>query len=158
MRKGKIKKEKNKKVKKARKAQISLEYIIVLSFLILVVSAGIALSYLYLGRTKTQIAINTINEIGNKIVSEAELIYFLGEPARTTISVYFPKNINAVIFKPSEKEIIFNVTTTKGMKVQLVYSSKVPINGTITKPEGRKTLLIKAEKTATGLIVKVEER
>jgi len=47
---------------------------------------------------------------------------------------------------------------TKGMKVQLVYSSKVPINGTITKPEGKKTLLIKAEKTAVGLIVKVEEK
>ena len=155
MKKGKIKK---KKARKTRKAQISLEYIIVLSFLILVVSAGIALSYLYLGRTKTQIAINTINEIGNKIVSEAELIYFLGEPARTTITVYFPKNIDAIIFKPSEKEIIFNVTTTKGMKVQLVYSSKVPINGTITKPEGKKTLLIKAEKTPIGLIVKVEEK
>ena len=134
-------------IKRQKKSQISLEYVIVLGFLITIIGVTAVVGYVYLNRAKVQMMLNQVDSAGNKIAHTAESIYFLGEPAKTTLEVYFPRGIEDISFYPESKEIIFTMSAEKGEVIKFIYVTKVPVNGSIRGSPGKKHIVIEAKET-----------
>jgi len=110
------------------KAQVSMEYLVIVGFVAVIVIPMIIIFYTYAGRTQDQIISNQVQKIGLKIDDSAEAVYYLGEPSRTKVRAYFPKNINSVTI--GNNEIVFSVNTKQGID-QIVLYSTVPVSGSI---------------------------
>jgi hypothetical protein len=115
------------------RAQVSVEYMILVGFL-LVITIPLILVYnsQYKG-TNEQIISNQAYQLGQKIVDTAESIYYLGQPSKTTLKIYIPNQIQNISI--GSNEIVFNVMVSGGID-QVVKVSSVPINGTIQSSSG----------------------
>ncbi|MBI2452012.1 hypothetical protein HYV50_02955 [Candidatus Pacearchaeota archaeon] len=120
-----------------KRGQISVEYLIVISFVTFVALSILGIALFYSAEIKDSIKFSQLEQFAKKITSSAERIYYSGEPSRTTISAYLPEGVQAVTIQ--NKDIIFNVSTSSGTSV-IAYSSNVPIQGTITPTPGVKKI------------------
>ena len=124
-----------------KEGQISAEYLIVVGFIIFILIGILVTSLFYSNLISNNIKISQVGNFANKIISSAEKVFYSGEPSLATITVYLPSGVQGISI--SGKEIVLNVSTTNGIN-RISYSSKVPINGVITKTEGVKKIKIVA--------------
>ncbi|MBI5881393.1 hypothetical protein HZB90_04645 [archaeon] len=117
----------------SNKAQISMEYLVIVGFVAVLVIPMIIIFYTYAGRTEDQIVSNQLQKIGLKIGDSAEAMYYLGDPSRTRMRAYFPKNIDNVTI--GNNEIVFIVRTKQGLDHIVIYSS-VPVSGSLDSHAG----------------------
>ena len=121
-------------MKITKKAQVSMEYMILVGFL-LVVTIPLILVYntQYRG-TNQQIIANQADQLGQKIIDTAESIYYLGQPSKTTIKLYMPQQLEGITI--TSNEITFRIFAQRGGIDEVVKLSSVPINGTISNSPG----------------------
>ena len=117
----------------SRKAQVSMEYLVIVGFVAVIVIPMILIFYTYADRAEDEIISNQVLKIGLKMSDAAEAMYYLGEPSRTRISAYFPKNIENISI--GNNEILFIVHTKEGADHIVVYTP-VPIDGTVDTHAG----------------------
>lgn len=94
-----------------RKAQASLEYIIIfgIGFFFVLILGGLLL--FYMNSAKNTLDENQIDEIGNQIVDTIEKVYYLGPGNKFTIKANFPTGIeNLSITNVSINRSNFNGT------------------------------------------------
>lgn len=115
------------------KAQISMEYLIIVGFVAVIVIPMIIIFYTYAGRTEDQIVSNQMQKIGLKVGDSAESVYYLGEPSRTRVRAYFPKNIDSATI--GNNELVFIVRTKQGLDHIVIYST-VPVSGSLDTHSG----------------------
>lgn len=115
------------------KAQVSMEYLVIVGFVIVIVLPMILIFYTYADRTEDEIISNQIQKIGLKVGDAAEAMYYLGEPSRTRIRAYFPKNIYNVSI--GNNEILFLAHTKEGIDHIVIYSP-VPVAGSLDAHSG----------------------
>ena len=126
-----------------RKAQSGVEYLMIIGFVSLAVTAILAAAYFYVGVSKDKIRINQIEVLANKIISSSESVFYAGEPSQTTIIIYMPSGIGKI--ELSEYNLIIEASSSSG-KMSRAFPSKVSLGQGIINPgEGTKKLLIKAE-------------
>ncbi|HII71552.1 TPA: hypothetical protein HA265_02245 [Candidatus Woesearchaeota archaeon] len=97
--------------------------------------------YTYADRTEDEIVSNQIQKIGYKVGDAAESMYYLGEPSRTKIRIYLPKNILNITV--GNNELVFNVRTKDGLDQVVVYTP-VPIQGTLDPHSGYHNINIRS--------------
>jgi hypothetical protein len=124
-----------------KKSQVSIEYLIIIGFVSVVLVLILAVAFFYSGGIKDRIKITQVNNFANKIISTAESIYYYGEPSKTTISVYLPEGVENI--EISGDELIISTRVSSGLE-KTSFSSKVPIDGTITTVSGIKRIVIYA--------------
>ena len=127
---------------KNRKAQISIEYMVVVGFTTLVLASLIAIAYFYSSETKIEVATNQIDRAARKIIDNSLSVYYAGAPAKTTIDVTFPEGVSEITI--SQQELIF-VLRMRGTDADLAYSSRVNLSGSISKSAGLKHISIEAK-------------
>lgn len=110
-----------------------MEYLVIVGFVAVLVIPMIIIFYTYAGRTEDQIVSNQLQKIGLKIGDSAEAMYYLGDPSRTRMRAYFPKNIDTVTI--GNNEIVFIVRTKQGLDHIVIYSS-VPVSGSLDTHSG----------------------
>ena len=110
-----------------------MEYLVIVGFVAVLVIPMILIFYTYADRTEDEIISNQIQKIGLKIGDSAEAMYYLGEPSRTKIRSYFPKNIHNVTI--GNNEITFIINTKEGLDHIVVYIT-VPIEGELDYHSG----------------------
>ncbi|MBW2966938.1 hypothetical protein KY362_00470, partial [Candidatus Woesearchaeota archaeon] len=71
----------------------------------------------------------------------AEAMYYLGEPSRTKIRAFFPKNINSITV--GNNEITFIVHTKEGEDHVVIYST-VPVQGSLDAHSGYHNINIRS--------------
>ena len=127
-----------------KKGQISVEYLIVVSFVTFIVLTILGISLFYSAQIQDSIKFNQLERFAKKIISSAESTFYSGEPSRTTINSYLPEGVTDI--RIIENSLIFNVSSAGGTSV-IAYSSTVPIEieGTISTSSGLKKILITAE-------------
>jgi len=125
-----------------KKAQISMEYLIVVGFITFVIIGVLALAVIYSGNIKDRIRINQATGFANKIISSAEKVFYSGAPSKVTISAYLPDNVDEI--QIIEDSIIITVQTGSGY-AKTSFSSNVPISGTIDSSSGLKKFEVKAD-------------
>jgi hypothetical protein len=125
-----------------KKGQISTEYLIVVGFIILAISALLSVALFYTGGITDRIKLDQVNNYANKIIGSAEEVYYSGTPSRATTSVYLPNGVRNITFF-DEHTIVVNVSTTSGENI-ISYKSNVPLNGSLSNAEGVKKIKLVA--------------
>ncbi len=111
------------------RGQISLEYLIVVGFVVFVVIVLLGLAIFYTTTARDSMSSNQLNNFANKLLNSAETVYFAGEPSKLTITAYLPEGISS--FEILENSLVFNRSTSSGKNV-IVYPSKVPLDSLST--------------------------
>lgn len=140
-----------------KKGQISVEYLIIVGFVVTIVIAILGIALFYTSGVRDQIKSNQLDAFASKVTSNAEVVFYRGEPSRTTITAYLPEGVDHVWINKEpgldDYSIVFNFTSYGGYNL-VAYSSNVPINitGEISPNEGVKRLLIVAKIDAVYII------
>lgn len=132
----------------SKKSQISIEYIIIVGFVTFVLIGILGFAYFYSGNIKDRIKIIQLNNFGNKIISTAESVFYYGNPSKATISVYLPEGVTEIDI--SENSLFIASYTSTGLQ-KSSFSSKVPIEGSISASSGIKKIEVIAEESRVSI-------
>ena len=115
------------------KAQVSVEYLVILgvSFLILIPF------FLYGNQSmvaaRDNLRVSMVKNAVEKIGQSADWVYSQGSPAKVTVMVYIPEQVEAVSIH--NHEINFRVRTTAGV-TDVFYITKGNVSGNIPNSQG----------------------
>lgn len=126
----------------AVKAQVGVEYMIIVGFVTVAIISILGFAYFYSNQIKDQIKANQLESFATQLINSAESVFFSGEPSKTTISLYLPEGVESIVIAPDS--IVITTQTSSGKNIQ-AFRSKVPISGTITSTGGIKKLSIEAQ-------------
>lgn len=120
-----------------------MEYLIIVGFMLAITIPMIIISYDSSSDTRDTININQARKVAKKIVDNAEAVYYLGEPSRTTLDVYFPTNIDSILI--TNKEVNLRVIIKGGRFVDVSENTAINLTGSINESFGRKTILVESK-------------
>ena len=103
----------------------------------------IIIYYDYTATSNDEIISRQIYQVAQKIVDEAETVYYLGEPSQTKIKVHIPNQIVAASIE-QEKEVVFKMRTKTGIS-DIVQVSSVNITGNLPITQGIHYITIQAQ-------------
>jgi hypothetical protein len=127
----------------SKRSQISMEYIVILGFVMFALVGVLGLAFFYSGTIKDSIRLNQVSNFANKITSTSESVFYYGNPSKATISVYLPDGVENI--EISGNDLIISTQTSSGLEKR-AFSSNVPLElGSISLSFGIKKLEIKAE-------------
>jgi hypothetical protein len=139
------------------KAQVSVEYLMVLGSLLFMALPAGYLFYHYSDSTQDQLSYAQLEVFADTLVNTAARVYYMGEPSRLTIEGHLPDNIDRINFTTDwangGSQIIFYSTSKSGKKYEYIYKSKINLNGSYFPTDsesGVKKVTLEAYKKADG--------
>lgn len=130
------------------KGQISIEYIIIVGFVLVIINIFILAFFQYSESSEKEIDLLQISKITKKIVNSAENVNSFGIPSKTTISAYFPNNIQNITF---DNGILIIYKSRNGLSY-ISESSLINITGSVSTSGGIKHLIIRATEDGAEVI------
>jgi hypothetical protein len=137
-----------KKRGKCNNSQVSVEYIIIMGFVTFTLIGIMSIGFIYSNAINDRIRIIQLYNCADKILSTSESVFYMGAPSKSTITCYFPENIENI--EILENTIFFSIRTSSGIS-KMAFSSNVPISGTLNHEQGIKRIQVEAE-TSQSLI------
>ncbi len=131
------------------RAQISTEFLIIVSFVTLVIIGLLAVAFYYSATIQDQLRFTNLDRFARSIDSHSEEIYYSGEPSRITIRPYLPTGVQSITV--GSNYILFSISTRSGVNV-LSYPSAVPLSGSISFNSGVKRIQLIAQDTHVAII------
>jgi hypothetical protein len=128
--------------KKEKSAQISVEFMIIMGFAVAVTSPMLLTYYEYSRNSNIRIKTEQLYKIAREIADNAESVYYIGAPSKTTLRVYMPEGVESV--EINQKKIVFKVKFY-GNITEISYSSNVNLSGTIGSNQGIHNIVIEAK-------------
>ncbi len=125
-----------------KKAQVSMEYMMVVGFSLLMIMPIIAIYGMERQSINNQVNAKQAGNIAKKIVDSAETVYYLGKPAKTTLKVYMPSNVERI--EINNREIVFKVRVGK-LLTDIVGTSQVNMTGNLSTGQGIQYIDIAAD-------------
>ncbi len=125
-----------------KKAQVSMEYIIIIGFVIIMLIPATYIYIRYSGSSSDALSSSKASQIANEIVKAANEVYYLGEDNQKNIEVSFPSNIEAIEFV--NKEIVFRTKDSKGNIQEIVEVASVPLSGILPNIQGKKSITVRS--------------
>ena len=107
--------------------------------MVFLVISIVGFAFFYTSGTEDSIKLNQVRNFANKIISNAESVFFAGEPSKVSVTSYLPSGVQSVDI--IENSLVFNISTNSGL-TRIAYSSDVPISGTLSINEGVKVIEI----------------
>ncbi|MFC1753265.1 hypothetical protein ACFL96_07715 [Thermoproteota archaeon] len=129
---------------RSRRAQLSMEYLTIVGFVAAIIIPMTLIYLTYSDQTEDHIISNQVSNIANKLGDTAESVYYLGEPSKTKLRMYFPDHIDNITI--SGYEIVFYVRTKHGVD-EVVVSMPVNVSGTVGSTSGIHNVIIEAKGT-----------
>lgn len=133
-----------------KKGQVSMEYLLVLGFLLLLLIPLLVLYNSTQKDTQDQLVEAQARKVGNLIRDAAERVYFAGEPAQETLQLQFPRNIKNITFTNAS---MYFTLAGGANQYDLLIPSLAPLNGTLLVNEGVHIVVVRAQ----GGVVQVSE-
>jgi hypothetical protein len=128
-----------------KRAQVGIEYMILIGFITFAILSILTFSIIYSGQLKDEIRLNQVENFAIQLINSAESVFFAGAPSKTTIRLYLPDGVD-LIEMDSTDYIIISTTTSSGIN-KASYKSKVPIiiDDMIPLGEGTRSLELEAQ-------------
>ncbi len=133
---------------RAKKGQISTEYVIVLAFVLFLIAGLLGIAFFYASEIKDALRLNQLERFAKKVTTTAESVFYAGEPSKTSITAYLPDGVYAVDVSPYD--LIFTVSTRSGV-AKIAYTSSVALTGNISAGGGVKKIVISALPTRVNV-------
>ncbi len=127
-----------------KEGQVSIEYIIVFSFVVFFVIIVLGIAMFYSGNVRDSMRFSQIEAYSNKILSSSESVFYSGAPSKATVSAYLPEGVQSV--EIIESSIFITLQTSSGIN-KISYLSNVPISGGLSNNQGVKNVEIVANET-----------
>lgn len=102
--------------------------------------------YAYTRQTTDALITSQVDAIGQTIVSNAEMVYFYGDKAKTTLDFNFPEHIQRISLI-NNNELEFDLALNRGNVTQ-IYFSRVNLSGSFSSADvlpGNKQFVISQE-------------
>jgi len=135
-------------VSKSKRAQASMELLILMGFLTFVIIGILGIGYFYSNTINDRIKSNQINNFAVKITSASETVFYAGEPSKSTISAHLPENVQDIEIIENTIYITYNVATGQN---KIAFQSNVPIienpSAQLTTSSGLKNIVVVANQT-----------
>jgi len=122
------------------RGQISMEYLIVVAFVVFAVIVILGISLFYTSSAQDQIKMSQLSAFAKKIIGSAEAVYYAGEPSKVTVTAYLPNGVQDI--RVIDNNLVFTFVTSS----VLAFESEVSIHGgtILSLNEGLKRLVISA--------------
>jgi uncharacterized protein (UPF0333 family) len=130
------------------RGQISMEYMLVVGFSLMLIVPVIAIYGIERQGMNSQVAIRQAYNIATKITDASESVYYLGKPAKTTLKVYMPADVENITI--GGREIVFFVRAYRGSS-EVVGTSDVDMTGTVSPHQGIQYIEIAAGETGVNI-------
>jgi len=127
---------------KKKQAQVSVEYVFVIAFVLMMIIPLTLIFYNQISNTNNQVALYQLDKIAKKIVDSSESVYYLGEMSKTRIKFYMPQGVEQAII--GNNEIIFKVKTNRG-QTDITHSTLVNLSGNISVTPGIHYVVIESK-------------
>lgn len=137
-----------------KRAQTAMEYLLIIGFTMVIIAVIMVVFSQQNTEQRFQVQDSQINRIGNALVSAAEEVYYIGEPARRTVTVYMPSNIDNISI--AGNELLFNAQLGTSLN-QLEFPSDVPLTGNISATEGKKHIVVIAQPERVCIVEQGDE-
>ena len=124
------------------KAQISIEYMLVIGFVTLTLIPLLAIYFIFTQDSNDSISASQLDQVANRIVDTSESMYYLGSPSQTTITAVIPESISSVNL--TGNEVVFRFSTKNGNS-EIVKNTNVNITGSLPESPGTYKILIMAK-------------
>ncbi|MBN1502092.1 hypothetical protein JW930_00985 [Candidatus Woesearchaeota archaeon] len=111
-----------------RLGQISMEYVILFSFVTIFVIAGLYLFREFAVGASDSITEQRVNKVANFIIDNAREMYYQGAPSKTTLEVDMPDQIaNAGVLSSGDEWLLIFVVNTGQGETSFYYESDVAL-------------------------------
>ena len=118
---------------KMKRSQVAMEYMIIVAFVAIITLPLVVIFMTQSDETNDDVKSNQVYLIAKKIADAAESVYYLGEPSKTTLKIYFPESI--FLTSVGNNEITFRMKTRNGVD-DVVVMTAVEVNGTLPSTAG----------------------
>ncbi len=130
--------------KRDRKAQVSMEYMIVIGFVTFVVLVLLIQSFFYRRQVENQVSTTQGEQIVKSIIDTSEQVYYVGKPTKTTLKVSMPDGIQSLDFVNGT--VLMRIKTQSGIS-DITYPSKVNITGNLSSNPGIRYIKVESRGT-----------
>jgi len=147
-----------------KRGQISVEYLIVVGFVVFVVIAMLTIAFFYAANTRDRITLTRANALGEEVASAAALVGSQGHPSLTTFNIVVPNSLQkAVITTDSGNSFVVLTVTTSGGENILSIDIGVETQGNATGefmigPLNSGNRILKAFAQSNGIVEVCEDR
>ena len=124
-----------------KRGQISLEYLILIGFIVFLIVAALGSAFFYSSVLRDQLKFKQLESFADNVILNSESVFFAGAPSQTTINAYLPDGVEGI--GVLSDEIVFNVSTESGTSV-ISFGSEVPLSGELSSSGGVKRIVLVA--------------
>ena len=124
------------------KAQVSVEYMLIMGFATLMTLPLLLIYYTYTSDSSESVAASQALQVARRIVDASESVYYLGSPSQTTLKLNFPDRIYSTNL--SNYELVFKIKTKNGL-TDIVQVSAVNISGSLPISQGLHVITVSAQ-------------
>jgi len=138
------------------KAQVSLEFLMVVGFAFLLTIPLIILFYQQTDNINTEVTASQLDKIASEIRDSADEVYYLGTPSKKTITVYMPDSVKSIDF--NENRVEFWVESSSG-DYQLVkwLAANITADSSMGISEGIHKISVESVETFSASEVRISE-
>jgi len=123
------------------KLQIATEYLIIVSFALMVLLPYVLYLYTISDQYQEQSSLTIASENVKKIGEACDWVYLQGEPAKFTLKIVIPKNVENISFL--NKTIVWKVRTSAGTS-DVYYNCLSSVTGNLPIKEGEYFVSVEA--------------
>lgn len=124
------------------RAQISTEYLILVSFITVLVVSALGVALYYSATIRDRLAFSNLNRFASTIVAQSEDVFYAGEPSKVTIKPYLPAGVRNITI--GTNYILVSIQTGSGINT-ISFFSNVPLSGNLSSSEGVKRIQLIAQ-------------
>ena len=132
------------------KAQVSMEYLLVVGLGFLLIIPIILIAYTQSSRFSNDVTTAQIQKVGTELVDAINSVYYAGPPTKKTMKLYFPDGINNITIQGDK--LIFSVRG-RGGTYEYVAFAATNMTGSIEPFDGIHNLVVEA----SGSVVNVTD-
>lgn len=133
---------------RGERAQVSMEYLLVTGFALLLLFPIIIIAYSQSATFSDDVTAAQLEKVGNEIASAADTVYYAGAPTKKTIKVYFPKNVRDVSI--SGNTIVFTAGG-QGGEFEYAVFSEANMTGSLGTFDGIHVITLIASETQVNI-------
>jgi uncharacterized protein (UPF0333 family) len=132
----------------SKKAQSSMELLILMGFLTFVIIGILGIGYFYSNTINDRIKASQVSNFAEKLIATSESVYYAGGPSKSTINAHLPDGVENL--NVSEEAITITYDLTSGENI-ISFESSVPIvedsSNPLTSTSGVKSITVIANET-----------
>jgi hypothetical protein len=125
-----------------KRCQVAMEYITILGFVAVTTLVMVIIFHAHATVLNDSVVSHQVERLAEKIIDTAEAVYYIGDPSRTKIKLYFPPQITNVTI--NNRELVFFVKTSFGVD-EVVKVSQVNLTGTLPITGGIHYIQVQAQ-------------